>query len=122
MLTSQRKLQKLFIKFIEWGKLVKVEKLMQIHPELEIPWQKAFESAALNRNSRGAEWIYERATPLGLQIDIHFDKDKLINYLVVLDNRCLIKWLIGLEPNYPWINTISSETLKRARKDTLAII
>ena len=122
MLTSERKLQKLFIKFVEWGKITKAENLIQTHPELEIPWQNAFERAGLNKIERSAGWIFERASKLGLKIDIHFDNDKLLNYLVLQECRYFIKWLVALEPNYSWKSIITSETALRARKDTLAML
>ena len=122
MLTSERKLCKLFIKFIEWGKIAKAENLMQLNPELEFPLQKAFESAALNKMERGAGWTYELACKLSVKIDIHFDNDKLVNYLAIQECRSFIKWLLALEPNYQWKSTITSETLLLARKDTLAML
>lgn len=124
MLTSERKLQKLFIKFIEWGKVAKAANLTLSHPELEIPWQKAFEKAALNNEERGARWIYERVSTstLGIKIDIHFENDKLLNYLTLQDYQYFIKWIIALEPTYPWLSTITNETLARARKDTLSML
>ena len=79
-LTSNRKLKKLFIKFIEWDKITKAENLIHSHPELDIPWQKAFENASMNKMKRGAEWIYENANTLGSKINIHFENDKLLNY------------------------------------------
>jgi len=121
MLTSERKLQKLFIKFIEWGQLSKAENLILSHPGLEIPWQKAFERAALNKEIRGAELIYERASKLGIKIDFHFDNNKLLNYLILQECQYFIKWLMSLEPDYQWLSNISSETLSRSRKDILAI-
>lgn len=122
MLTSERKLQKLFIKFIEWGKVAKAANLILSHPELEIPWQKAFEKAALNNEERGAGWIYESASKLGIKIDIHFENDKLLNYLTLQNYQYFIKWIIALEPNYPWLSKITQETLARARKDTLSML
>lgn len=122
MLTSERKLQKLFIKFIEWGHVIKAENLIKLHSELEIPWQKAFESATMNKMERGAIWIYDLACKRGVKIDIHFDNDKLLNYLILQDCRYFLKWLIGLESNYPWQCHITNENLTRANKDTLAII
>ena len=121
MLTSERKLHKLFIKFIEWGQVAKAENLILSHPELEVPLQKAFERASLNKEERGAGWIYERGRKLGIKIDIHFDNNKLLNYLILQECQYFIKWLIALEPNYPWLSNITQETLSRARKDILAI-
>jgi hypothetical protein len=122
MLTSERKLQKLFIKFVEWGKIAKACNLLMKHPELEIPWQKAFEKAGLNKIEHSARWIYEQAKQLGVKVDIHFDYDKLVNYLILHECRYLIKWLISLEPNYSWKSNITCETLSRVRKDTLEIL
>jgi len=115
MLTSGFKLQKLFIKFIEWGKIAKAENLILSHPELEIPWQKAFERAALNKEERGSGWIYEHSSKLGIKIDIHFENDKLLNYLILQERRYFIQWLMSLEPDYQWLSNIASETLLRAR-------
>lgn len=122
MLTSERKLQKLFIKFVEWGKIKKANQLMQSHPNLIIPWQKAFECAAMNQMLRGAEWVYNQAKCNGLDIDTHFENDKLLNHLILQQSMYFIKWLLALEPNYPWRSKITSENLSRARQDILVII
>lgn len=127
MLTSERKLQKLFIKFIEWGKITKAENLMALNPKLEIPWQKAFESAGMNRNMHGVEWIYKRVSHNcysnhDIRINIHFDNDKLMNYMILHGCRYIIKWLISQDSTYPWKKHITNETLARASKDILEII
>jgi len=121
-LSSNRKLKKLFIKFIEWDKITKAENLIHLHPELDIPWQKAFENAAMNKMKRGAEWIYENANKLGSKINIHFENDKLLNYLVVQECQYFIKWFISLEPDYPWLSKITSENITHSRKDILDIL
>ena len=122
MLTSERKLQKLFIKFIEWGKITKAENLITLHPELEIPWQKAFESAAMNKMQCGVEWIYTRANQQNIEINIHFDNDKLLNYMILQGCRYIIKWLILQDSAYPWKPHITNETMARASKDILEMI
>ena len=103
MLTSTRKLHKLFIKFIEWGKIAKAEKLILQHPNLEMPWQKAFENAVMNKMIQGARWIYENSIHHGVHIDIHRENNKLMNYLLKQDCDCdyVIKWYQTLEMGYP---------------------
>lgn len=122
MITSKRKLQKLFIKFIEWEKITKAENLVELHPELVIPWQKAFECAAMNKMNRGMEWIYTRANQQNIKINIHFDNDKLLNYMILQGCRYIIKWLISKDLSYPWKTNITNETVARASKDILEMI
>jgi hypothetical protein len=122
MLTSERKICKLFIKFLEWDKIEKATNLITMYPNLQAPWQKAFERAAINKMDRGSKWTYEYANKLGLKIDIHFENDKLINYLILQECRYFIKWLISIEPNYPWLNKITSENILHSKKDILEIL
>jgi hypothetical protein len=68
MLTSLRKLQKLFIKFIEWGQLAKAEAIIRNNPDLEIPWQKAFVSAVMNNMERSARWVIENISKYPLTV------------------------------------------------------
>lgn len=59
MLTSERKIRKLFIKFLTWNKKNKALNLLETYPECIMPWQKAFESAAGNNAYDICIWILE---------------------------------------------------------------
>lgn len=94
MLTSPRKLKKLFIKFVSWGAIQKAKNLIELHPLLDLPLQKAFEESLLNSCIRSAVWIIEIAHAKGVIIDIHGNDDNLMKQLVSSEKVEQIRWLI----------------------------
>jgi hypothetical protein len=122
MLTSERKLCKLFIKFLEWDKIKKAEFLVQTYPNLQMPWQKAFEIAGLNNSFIACKWIYDNTK---VPLDIHFKADALILNLVTRGFTDFIKWLVMLEPIYSWKNKVESNkdgTSSKIREDVLQLL
>lgn len=92
MLTSERKIRKLFIKFLTWNKKNKALNLLETYPECIMPWQKAFESAAGNNAYDICIWILEYLnqshsiipTPSNStisRINIHYDDNILLDKL-----------------------------------------
>ena len=86
MLTSPRKVCKLFIKFVVWCKFTKAEALLLHYPEcgIIIPWQKAFEEASMQNSYNACKWIYNKSQELNFALDIHFHNDEIIKYLYPL--------------------------------------
>jgi hypothetical protein len=72
MLTSPRKICKLFIKFVIYGKYTKAETLLQHYPEYSsiIPWQKAFTEALQQQAYNVCNWIIEKSEILHFTLDI----------------------------------------------------
>jgi hypothetical protein len=84
MLTSERKIRKLFIKFLTWDKKAKAINLLETYPECSMPWQKAFECAASNNAYDICLWIldYLPQTQLNYtRINIHYEDDILLTKL-----------------------------------------
>ena len=115
MLTSPRKLQKLFIKFISWGLIPKAQNLLNQYPTLEIPWQKAFEETLINRYIyiNAVEWILEKSLEQGFIINPHIDNDKIMKQLILSEKMECIRWLIKItkinNETYPWKEYLFSE-------------
>lgn len=136
MLTSERKICKLFIKFLEWDKIDKAANLIQTYPNLAMPWQKAFECASMNYSLRACQWINEQhrinvnnddgtGTGTGnntsvVVLDIHFNNDALFVQLVTRGCIDFVKWLVSLEPMYLWKNQLA-QPLSGIRKDILVL-
>lgn len=118
MLSSPRKICKLFIKFTSWNKCSKAENLIKMYPEYIMPWQKAFEEASLNKSYSACNWLYLQSINYGFTINIHYKNDKLIIDLCkygYLDNIIMvIKW----DKEYHWIEKLTTilETLHNKDK------
>ena len=113
MLSSPRKICKLFIKFTSWNKCSKAEHLITQYPECIMPWQKAFEEAVQNKSYSACNWLYTKAKDNNITIDIHFQNDKFILELCkygYLDN---ITMIIQWDKEYQWLAKLASilETL-----------
>lgn len=81
MLSSERKIRKLFIKFLTWNKKMKAINLLDTYLECIMPWQKAFESAADNNNFDICLWILEQQSKYSFIIDIHYNDNIVIKKL-----------------------------------------
>ena len=92
MLSSERKIKKLFIKFLTWNQIKKAINLVNVYPDCIMPWQKAFESAAGNNAYDICIWILEYLnqshsiipTPSNStisRINIHYDDNILLDKL-----------------------------------------
>lgn len=106
MLTSERKVKKLFIKFLTWMKIEKAKKLLKQYPHIIFPWQKALEEAASKNEFSSCKWIITTAiiqynTPL----DIHFENDIIYKNASKFHYKTMLDILTTTEPEYPW-NTI----------------
>jgi hypothetical protein len=93
MLTSERKLHKLFIKFVTWNKVEKAMKLLEIHPLIEFPLQKAFEESTRNKSYWSSKWIYSLAILKNVKIDIHYNNDEFLLDIKTSNNREMLKWI-----------------------------
>jgi len=103
VLTSERKLRKLFIKFVIWNKLSKADNLLKQYPECDMPWQKAFEEASMNTSYSACKWIYNNTTVRKVAIDIHFRNNDILAKPCKLGYIDDVKLIINLEPTYPWL-------------------
>lgn len=81
MLTSERKVKKLFIKFLTWNKINKAISLIAKYPEIIMPWQKAFESTFGNNDFDTCIWILQKQSIYNFEINIHYDDDIVISKL-----------------------------------------
>ena len=78
MLSSHRKIQKLFIKHLMWNRVKKAEELLTTYPDCCMPWQKAFEESAMNDSFEICIWIMNQRSIYNFEIDIHYNNDELI--------------------------------------------
>jgi hypothetical protein len=106
MLTSQRKVCKLFIKFVIWNKFAKAEHLLEKYPDCIMPWQKAFEEASSNKSYNACKWIYNKAKLYSIPIDIHYRNNEILLIPCKMDYLDTINMIILLDINYPWLETI----------------
>lgn len=106
MLTSERKVCKLFIKFIAWNKCSKAEQILARYPEYIMPWQKAFEEAFANKSYNSCKWLYNKAIELSIPIDIHYKNNEIMSLPCKMDYLDIINMIIQWEPNYQWLDHI----------------
>lgn len=119
MLSSPRKIRKLFIKFVIWNKFAKADNLLTQYPECEMPWQKAFEEASSKNMHSACKWIYTQAKTRLINIDIHFNNNEILDTPCKLGYLDTIKYIINLEPAYPWIDNISGMIEQSPRKEKI---
>lgn len=103
VLTSERKLRKLFIKFVIWNKLLKADNLLKQYPECNMPWQKALEEASMNNMYSACRWIYNNARLREVVLDIHFRNNEILAKPCKLGYIDEVKLIINLETTYPWL-------------------
>lgn len=107
MLTSERKVKKLFIKFLTWMKIKKAENLLKQYPDFNFPWQKALEEAAGKNTFSSCEWIITTATlKYNITLDIHFEDNILYKNASKYRYNDILDILTKTDPIYPW-NTIT---------------
>jgi len=80
---SDKKIKKLFIKFISWNKIEKTKKLIEQNLHIIMPWQKAFEETFKNRYIITLLWILEQQNIYNFTINIHFNNNELF---MILEN------------------------------------
>ena len=106
MLSSPRKVSKLFIKFLKWGKIDKANYLLTQYPEYELPYQKAFQESYENKCLNSCKWIYEYC----IQNNVEFKIDNIISvFLYACDTRNwdFVKLIINNDKNsYNWKNIV----------------
>lgn len=107
MLSSPRKIQKLFIKFTTWGKLDKAQNLLITYPDIAMPWEKAFIEAIVNKSYGSVKWLYENALALDIHLDIHYNYDQLYQDWCKNGYMYYVEWLIKCDIIYPWRETAS---------------
>jgi hypothetical protein len=103
VLTSERKVRKLFIKFAIWNKFSKADNLLKQYPECDMPWQKALEEASMKNMYCACKWIYNNARLRKIVIDIHFRNNEILATPCKLGYSDDVKFIIKLEPEYPWL-------------------
>ena len=81
MLSSERKIGKLFIKFLTWNKKKKAINLLDTYPECIMPWQKAFESTADNNMFDICIWILEQQITFNFTINRDYIENTLYTKL-----------------------------------------
>ena len=83
MLTSEKKIHKLFIKFISWNKINKCSKLLATYPAISatLPWQKAFEETFRNKQYNACIWIMQQKALYDFEIDVYFNNNELTSTL-----------------------------------------
>jgi hypothetical protein len=106
VLTSEKKIKKLFIKFVIWNKFAKANNLLKQYPEYNMPWQKAFEEASSKNMYIACKWIYNHSKQHLINIDIHFNNNEILATPCKFGNLNDIKFIINLEPTYHWIDNI----------------
>lgn len=105
MLSSPRKISKLFIKFLKWGKIDKTILLIQKYPDLILPYEKAFLESFDNKVLRSCKWIYEYCLEHHLELNIK----NIINiciYACETRNWDFVKLIIDNNQSYNWKNII----------------
>jgi len=119
MLTSPRKIYKLFIKFTTWNKYSKAENLLKMYPEYIMPWQKAFEEAARNKSYSACNWLFITSKTLGILINIHYNNDELI--LDVFRNGYLdsASMICSWDKEYPWLILLENRIITMKRNDEI---
>ncbi len=106
MLTSERKICKLFIKFVAWNKCSKAEQILARYPEYIMPWQKAFEEAFANKSYNSCKWIYNKANMHAVHIDIHYKNNEIMVLACKMDYLDIINMIIQWDSTYPWLEHI----------------
>lgn len=105
MLSSPRKIQKLFIKFTAWRKMHKAMNLLTTYPEIIMPWEKAFIEAIQNKAYNSIVWLYKEALSRGIILDIHYNHDHLYQEFCKLGYIQMIEWLFSCDTTYKWNET-----------------
>ena len=121
VLTSERKVRKLFIKFAIWNKFPKADNLLKQYPECEMPWQKAFEEASMKNVYSACRWIYNNAKQREVMLDIHFRNNEILATPIKLGYIDDIKFIIKLAPDYQWLemDNIKEMIEKSTRKEKI---
>jgi hypothetical protein len=103
VLTSERKVRKLFIKFAIWSKYEKVDNLLKQYPECVMPWQKAFEEASMKNAYGACKWIYNSAVNREIMLDIHFRNNEILATSCKLGYLDNIKMICDFDKDYKWL-------------------
>jgi len=104
MLTSERKVKKLFIKFLTWMKIEKAKNLLKQYPHIVFPWQKALEEAASRNEFSSCKWIITTATTeYNTPLDIHFEDDIIYKNVSKFRYKDILEFLTKTEPEYNWL-------------------
>jgi hypothetical protein len=103
MLTSERKVKKLFIKFLTWMKIDKAKNLLKQYPDIIFPWQKALIEAAGKNSFNSCRWIITTAiTEYNTPLDIHFEDNILYKNASKYRYKDMLEILTTTEPDYDW--------------------
>jgi hypothetical protein len=117
MLSSPRKIAKLFIKFVMWGNVMKAEKLLLEYPECVMPWQKAFEEASKNKSISACRWLVKNAQLHDNVIDIHYKNDEVIDIPCKFGYLDTLREIISWDKAYPWYDVIIERIANSPYKD-----